>query len=42
MQFLYNIYLLFVIAFLIIISVSSTFIYFDWYSNRRYIEKTIY
>ena len=31
MQFLYNIYCMFAVAFLIIISISSAFIYFHWY-----------
>ena len=33
---------LFVIAFLIIIGISSAFIHFYWYSKTRYIEATIY
>ena len=33
---------LFVIDFLIIISISSAFIYFYWHSKRRNIETTIY
>ena len=33
---------LFVIVFLIIIDISSAFIYFNWYLKRRYIGTTIY
>ena len=34
MQFLYNIYCMFAVAFLIIISISSAFIYFHWYLKK--------
>ena len=37
----YNIVLI-VIKFLMIISISSVFIYFHWYSKRRYIETAIH
>ena len=33
---------LFVIVFLIIMDISSAFIYFNWYLKRRYIGTTIY
>ena len=33
---------LFVIVFLIIVDISSAFIYFNWYLKRRYIGTTIY
>ena len=33
---------LFVILFIISISISSTFIYFNWYLKRKYIETAIY
>ena len=34
--------ILFAVAVLIIIGVSSAFIHFYWYSNSRYIETTTY
>ena len=33
---------LFVILFVISVSISSVFIYFNWYSKRKHIETTIY
>ena len=35
-------FVLFVIAFLVIIGISSVFVYSHWYLKRRYIETAIY
>ena len=37
-----TVYIVFAIFFMIDISISSVFIYFHWYSKRKYTETTIY